>query len=299
MGKTNKLREKGAAMKKGIVITYTVTVLLLSLIGFIFVLNTQNEAGERIISIEKEIQRASRTQENIETNILEIIKNSGEINFDSNNTKAKFVETIPNKKRKENFSIALGNYKEFALKNKENFDININTSLLGTATLTIKPLDINYTHSTESSKKGKFNQININPKNNDFNGYVVWLYLKDQSYTQTTTSIKTSASNKICLELKVFGTGKNKEYENTWCNVKANDTSTITVKTSAKADKDIQVKITPTAKLAILNNNTDEKVEAHSWVDFGNDSNNSPIISLPGNVVSIKSKDHNVTAITE
>jgi len=162
-------------------------------------------------------------------------------------------------------------------------------AIADSATLSIQPYDINYTHISASQKKNpKPNQIIVSPSKIDFNAYVVRIVLQGQDYTGTAEQVKTTDNNPVCLELLVYKEKSRKtlNYGKTWCNIDPEKSSTITVKTNGQSSNDIQVKITPPGILTITNNNSSQII-VESGIDFGNSAQSAPHVAIPRGMISV------------
>ena len=109
--------------------------LLALLLGF-FLLNlridqqylvSENQTGlKETLSLEN----LNAKYENISDNIFNLLEKTGGVNWTITGNKVSFTETLPDKKRKTQYSLDLDTYSKFVNEHKGNLDVNLEASSL-------------------------------------------------------------------------------------------------------------------------------------------------------------------------
>ena len=277
--------------QKGIVLTLTILLFSLAVIGLSSELRENTRLLEQNAQFVSVMDKVAYKFENVQDNIYDIMINVGNMVFDSNSEAIWFFERLPDKTKKDTYQIDLDAYREFVFLHSDALDVNINSLSVDVRDLLVSPYDINYTHSKD---KGRYsNEISYSPKSLNFEGYFIDITLQNQDYNGIIKNVKTSPTNNINLDLVIRNSTKITENELHYTDVDPTKTSTITIKTSGVAQKDIEIAISPTGVLTITNNNS-VPIDINSGINFGALATEMPMVELPDNLVVVGSADYNV-----
>ncbi len=277
--------------QKGVILTLTILIFSLAVIGLSSQLRDNTRLLEQNAQFVSAIDRAAYKFENVQDNIYDIMLNVGNMTFDSNSEAIWFYERLPDKTKKDTYQIDLDAYREFVFLHSDALDVNINSLSVDIRDLLVSPYDINYLHSKD---KGRYyNEISYSPETINFEGYFIDIILQNQDYNGIIKNVKTSPASNIGLDVVIRNSVKITENELHYTDVDYTKTSTITIKTSGQAQHDIEITIAPEGILTITNNNS-VPVDINSGINFGALATEMPMVELPENLVSVGSADYNV-----
>lgn len=270
--------------QKGIVLSVAALVIAIVVVGLASTIADYQQDFGKNAKYTVGIDRVAYKYENLQDNVIDILNNVGQIFYVADENSIVVSETLPNKKGSNNYTDALQEYKEFALRYRDNLDININIDSLDLNQIVFEPYGIVYGHSSQGSKKDYLNEMHYYPGSVNFNEYTVDVYLQNQNFKEITSNIMTTSGG-IGLNVNVYNCkscdANSFEYEN----IDPNETSWVIIETSGEATKDVNVVISPVGNMSVVNFNS-VPIDLNTTINFPAMAT-LPEIALPENFIVV------------